>query len=543
MNANCIGQHDSASRVPSMTRPGTASGAATPCTLALRKDFELERSREFAWLNTPGGGVAMLIATTLIARLLFASLLGLGIDESYMVAAGRKLHFGYFDHPPIAWWLVWGVAHLFGSESNVVVRLPFVLLFGVSTWLMFRLTCDLFDERTGLLTAALLNAVPVLGVTTGSWVLPDGPLVAALLGAVVCLVRAMSDEHSGWWWWLGCGMCFGLAMCSKYVAVLIGAGTIIYFLTQPRARRWLARPHPYVAAAVALSLFAPVIAWNAVHGWVSFVFQGGRVSGGRWHPFEPIYTLAGEALIFLPWIWLPLAACLWHAIRVGPADSRRWLLACLSLPSILLFELVSLRSHVLLHWAAPGTMLALPLLGDAIGRRWRTSRAVRIGLVSTAAFVTAAALLVATEVRFNWLPKAGERFAMGSSPDLEAVDWDTLRTELLRRGELHSGMVVAAVRWFDAGKIDYALHGAVPVICLGKDPREYGISSPAEDQVGQDLLIIAPRETLQSMAKRFGAKFQSLRELPPIILRHAGKPAMVLPAFIGRHFEPSGYDR
>ena len=30
---------------------------------------------------------------------------GLGVDESYMVAAGREVGLGYFDHPPVAWWL------------------------------------------------------------------------------------------------------------------------------------------------------------------------------------------------------------------------------------------------------------------------------------------------------------------------------------------------------------------------------------------------------------------------------------------------------
>jgi hypothetical protein len=44
-----------------------------------------------AWLKTPSGIVASLILATLLARLGFGSVLGLGIDESYMVAAGRKL--------------------------------------------------------------------------------------------------------------------------------------------------------------------------------------------------------------------------------------------------------------------------------------------------------------------------------------------------------------------------------------------------------------------------------------------------------------------
>src|ERR1700719_1932837 len=56
-----------------------------------------------AGLKTPAGGVAALIFATFLARLLFASALGLGIDESYMVAAGRKLQLSYFDHPPEVW--------------------------------------------------------------------------------------------------------------------------------------------------------------------------------------------------------------------------------------------------------------------------------------------------------------------------------------------------------------------------------------------------------------------------------------------------------
>jgi hypothetical protein len=60
------------------------------------------------WLNTPTGQVTLLILVTLAARLLFAALLELGIDESYMVAAGRTLQLSYFDHPPIAWWMSWG---------------------------------------------------------------------------------------------------------------------------------------------------------------------------------------------------------------------------------------------------------------------------------------------------------------------------------------------------------------------------------------------------------------------------------------------------
>src|SRR5580704_2905029 len=103
-----------------------------------------------AWLKTPAGGVAALIFATLLARLVFASALGLGVDESYMVAAGRKLQLSYFDHPPLSWWMAWAAAHLTGSESALVVRLPFIALFALTTLLMYRVTSALFGPAAGL---------------------------------------------------------------------------------------------------------------------------------------------------------------------------------------------------------------------------------------------------------------------------------------------------------------------------------------------------------------------------------------------------------
>lgn len=491
-----------------------------------------------AWAATPAGGVTLLIAATLLARVVLARAMGLGIDESYMAAIGRTAHLGYFDHPPVAWWLAWAAERVAGPGSDLGVRLPFILLFALSTWLMFRLAADLFGARAGLWAAVLMNAAPVLGVAAGSWVLPDGPLIAALLGATVCLRRALSQVRRTWGWWLGAGACFGLAACSKYTALPIGMGALIYLLTTPGGRAWLARPQPYLAGLVSLLLFAPVIAWNARNGWASLLFQGGRADGGHWYPFGPLAALGGEALFFLPWIWLPLAWCLWSAAQRGPADQRRWLLACLSLPSIILFALVALRARVLFHWAAPATMLALPLLGDWVARAVAVRRAVRVVLAATAIVVAVGVVLVGTEVRFNWLPNVVGDFAAGADPDLGAVDWTSLHDELARRGLLRPGVVVAAIRWHDAGKIDYALRGEVPVLCLGDDPREYGLSAPTAGYLGRDVLIVAPRETLAGVTVGFGARFDRVEALAPVPLLHAGRPVMSLPLFLGHRLRP-----
>ncbi|HLY90907.1 MAG TPA: glycosyltransferase family 39 protein [Acetobacteraceae bacterium] len=458
----------------------------------------------------------ILVATVL--RLGFGAALGLGVDESYMVASGRVMSLGYFDHPPAAWWLSWGAAHLFGSEAPVIVRLPFIGLFALSTWLMYRLG--------GFWAALLLNLSPVFGVTTGTWVLPDGPLDCALLAATLCLMRALERGTLGWW--LGAGLCAGLALFSKYSAVLTLAGAGGFLLTSPQHRRLLAGSKPWLGLVVAALVFSPVLVWNAQHGWASFAFQGGRAEGLRFHPFAPLATLGGEALFVLPWIWAPMMV-LWIArARRGPAEWRSWLLCWLAAPPILVFALIAAWSsqRVLFHWAAPGYLMLFPLLGHAVAQRIGQPPVPRL-IWGTAGFVVLAVLVVATQVRFDWLPLA--QFAR-RDPDIEAVDWTSLRAELA----LKPGALVGVPNWRDAGKVAYALGPDVTTICLNRDARQFGYAVPAGHFVGRDMLILAP-EHGERVPQELGSVFEAMEPLAPVPVRHAGHTLFSVAVFRASH--------
>jgi len=537
-----VAEETRTNRTASVAVPGGWEARPKPTRLR-RTVWRLLPARRFHDIlrraNTPPAALALLVVSTLFLRLVFASAFGLGIDESYMVAAGRELHLSYFDHPPLAWWMAWGAAHLFGTDAPWAVRLPFVLTFAGTTWLMFALAARFYGARAGFWAAALLNAAPVLGVTSATWVLPDGPLLAALLGAAICFDRCIAASgNAAWRWWISTGLCTGLALLSKYSAILTITGAAVFLLTEPSARRWLSRPHPYVAGLVALAVFSPVLIWNAQNGWVSMAFQGGRAAATRLHPLGPLSTLGGEALFLLPWMWLPLVLCGALALRRGRGDRRSWLLACLGIPPILFFLVVSLWSHVLFHWAAPGYLMLFPLLGEAVGRLREKSRTVRVSLWATAGVVVSAALLVASEVRFNWMPDVVEDFALGRDPDIDAVDWTSVRDELADRGLLaRPNLLLAGTRWFDAGKTDYALQGKARVICLGDDAREYGVLAKHASYSGHDVLILGPRLSLKQIEARFSNEFAYIEELKPILMRHAGRPAMLIPVFMGHHFQ------
>ena len=497
--------------------------------------------------------LVLLIAGTTAIRLVFAAATGLGVDESYMASAGRVLGLGYFDHPPAAWWLSWGAAHLTGTEAPVAIRLPFTLLFALSTWLMARLTTVVAGEKAGVWAALLLNLSPVFGITTATWVLPDGPLDCALLGAALCLVHALPARGgAAWSWWCGAGVCAGLALFSKYSAGLSIAGALVFLVVSRIGRPWLRRPEPYVAGLLALAVFAPVLVWNAAHGWASFAFQGERAVGLRFHPLAPLVTLAGEALFVLPWFWVPMmglagvvifspSPCgrglgggvgrrLPEALALPLAEppppntlpqaegESRVLLVYLAAPPILVFALISAWSsqRMLFHWAAPGYLMLFPLLG-----RWAAQRShrrwLRRTVIGTAALVLTAITIIGTQTRFDWLGPALATFTR-KDPTIEGIDWNSVRTDLAARGLPVAGMTVGVPNWRNAGKIARALGPSVTVLCLSPDARQFGFANPPAAHIGQDVLLLIPDHADRIVAE-LARNFERIDPMLPVSVR------------------------
>lgn len=490
--------------------------------------------------------VLALIVIGAALRLIFAAGIGLGVDESYMVVAGRVLSLGYFDHPPAAWWLSAGIAHLTGSEAPVIVRLPFIALFALSTWLMARLGTWYAGPRAGFYAALALNLSPVFGVTSATWVLPDGPLDCALIAAALALAHALTAPDPGRVSraWIGAGLCAGLALFSKYSAALTLLGALAYLILAPHRRALLARPGPWVAGLLALAVFAPVVAWNAAHHWASFAFQGARAEATRLHPIAPFTVLGGEALFVLPWIWAPMMVLAGAALRRGPRDDRSFLLLCLGAPPIIAFVLIAAwtNQHVLFHWAAPGYLMLFPLLGDWLARRMAAGNGhvrrkldahVRRTLIGTAIFIVAAVFFVIGAVRTDALHPVLVAAGARHDPVLEGIDWVSLRRELAARGLLdRPNTVFAAPSWRDGGKLGIALGPRHTLLCLNRDARQFAIAAPPGREYGKDVLILVPGAP-SGLAPDVSRAFASVSRLAPLSVRHGGRDLLAVGVFLG----------
>ena len=466
-------------------------------------------------LTRPATAAALIIAIFLLLRLVLMVTIGFGNDEAYTLVGARTLQLSYFDHPPLHIWLAHLSSLLFGETRWV--RLPFVLLFAGTSWLMFLITRHLSGVKAAVWGVLALNLSIFFTVSAGGWIVPDGVLIFCLLAAVHALLPLLVPRHeveraAPWRAWLLAGLWFGLAGLSKYNAILIALGLVAFMVASPRHRRWLTHPAPYLGALVALIIVMPVLVWNARNGWVSFAFQTSRgLPRSVLHPGQLFAMLAGEAAILSPWVAVPLAAALVGACRSPRRDADRLMLA-LSLPAIVLFSIAPLWStRGLPHWPMPGWLVVFPLLGAWIEtHRTRWFSPLKWALGSTSAF--AVLLVVAVGVTAEgWASRGVAASGAGQDPTLESLDWTAL----------HSADAVVAVRpafvvttrWMDAGKIALALGREVQVTVFSDDPRQFAFGPSVDGFVGQGTLIILPEKLLADQLPRLKPYFTAL-DLP-----------------------------
>ena len=476
-----------------------------------------------------------LIGMSALLRLAGAATMGLGVDEAYALAVSRPVRASYFDHPPMVFWLTAAMANLTGGASPVLLRLPFIALFAVTTWAMFSLGRTLFGGRAGLFGAIVLNLCGVLGFSDASWMLPDGPLlcgmsVAAMAFASLCF-DDRADTRATALRWLLVGVGAGFAGLSKYHAIFLPIGALMFIATTGRWRM-LRGPWPWIAGIVAIAMVMPVVWWNASHDWASLRFQAGRAGGARpgLHIDPFLQILAGQIGYVLPWVWGPMMWASWHAIRRGRADERSWLLLWFAVGPIVVFTLVTLGgSRGLPHWQGPGYLFLVPVLGAALDARLRAGLTwPRTWMRRSAIAIVSVATLVVTQSGFGWVNRLAPGLFAKGDPSLEAVGWDALLPAIENRGLLADSSIafVAASHWIEAGKAGAAMRGKLPTLALTDDPRGFRFQHDPADFRGRGGVfvrrVMAPPIAVTPMDSAFVSQFSEVQFVATVPVLRSG---------------------
>lgn len=478
--------------------------------------------------DDPARAALILIAGFAVLRLVFAAMLGFGVDESYTLGQARFLALSYFDHPPLHLWMAHGAMTLFGTTW--LVRLPMVLMFAGTGWLMFRLTERLFGGWAGVWAVLGLNCSLFFLASPGTWIVPDGPLLFFLSGGMLALARLFfplpGEAPCPWRAWAVAGLCFGLAGLAKYSAVFVLVGLAI-FLVATEHRRWLVHPALYLGAVFAGVVVSPIIVWNLRHDWASLRFQAGR-GGGRGLTLPAFaQMLAGQFVWLAPWVAVPLASVAAMTV-MRLADPRRLFLMALAAPSVLYFTLQSLWSGwALPHWPMPGWFFVFPLLGAWMVDNPQASPSPRawakwcVGLAGGLALGIGAIGATGVLTRLG-VPVQGD-------PTVDAFNWTELRPLLAARGvRAGGGPIVAGLTWSEGGKIDLAAGDMADVTVIGPDPRGFAFRPLPRNLQAADFLIVALAGTWARQGQTVQGQFEVVGEPERISIGRGGRPELSL---------------
>ena len=316
-----------------------------------------------------------IVALVTILRGVAAWKLPLTGDEAYYWEWAKHAALGYADHPPMVAYLIlpfdWVTANPFW------IRLGF-LACGVVATLAAAATAKRLtgDDRAAMVTALAMTLTPMLSV---GFVIatPDGPLMAGWALCLYLAVRASQTHARVDYVLLGAAIAFSLL--SKMFAWALVAGIVAWALVPSRRHLW--REGLGLSFTVAAALYAPFIAWNAAHHWVTFAFAFDQRHEAKPSLLRPVWYLFANAGAYSPGLWL--AAML---VLVRP---RNALIAWTSIPLTALLVLLNFHEPIELHWIFGPYVSLCVGMGIAFGALSHRARV----LWATAGAVPAAVLI------------------------------------------------------------------------------------------------------------------------------------------------------
>lgn len=291
-------------------------------------------------------------AFALLSAVMFNAAVPLYVDEAYYWLWSKHLSMGYYDHPYMIAYLI--KLFTLGGDEIWKIRLVNLVCFSGAAFFVFKTADFLFGRSSALyaLILFILSPAVTMGLTITT---PDSPLIFFWSASLYFAAKAFFDKQLGHY--LLAGAAAGLALSSKYTAILLPAGFFLYLtFKEPRE---LTTSRPYLALLACVIAFAPVLVWNAQNGFVSFAFQlhhGAATGTEGLHLMDDLAFFGGMAAMFNPlfFILFVYAAFSQESYR----DKRMVFLLVPALFTIAFFLYKGIYKKMELNWVAPAFISA-----------------------------------------------------------------------------------------------------------------------------------------------------------------------------------------
>ena len=484
--------------------------------------FSRDKTRNRSFSLTGPAGVLLLMLVPTLLRLFLIGRFDLGNDEAHYYMYAVHPDFSFFDHPLMIGLLISRGMEWWG-QNEFGVRFFAPVLFLLASLILALIAWKLFPSWPYVLTVlALLNAVPLFGLLGSTLMLPDDPLTVfwllyllIFLDAVRLLPTLSIAGRAGVWALLG--TLFGLALLSKYNAVLLPLITFGILFTERTLRPMLREPWPWAGLGLGLLIAWPLFYWNGIHQGASFLFQARHGLGGLSFNWVSFYQMVlGQIGYVSPILWTMVLAGFFVTFRSGspfPGDEdglRARIVFWFSLGPLVFFNIVGVFHPILPHWPALGYLSALLLLAAVYQKTKEESfrKWTRAGVALGAGMIVVVLLQVTTNMIV--LPGSFPRHVRlkATSPYLEVryrpvprwVDitndlfgFKRLARHLEKEGETDpkKWSFYDSDHFNTADELAFYLHAPDRTLCLVQGPTQFDFWTPPSKFMGGNGIFVS----------------------------------------------------
>lgn len=315
----------------------------------------------------------ILLGIIILVRLISVFTMGLMPQDAYYYFYSEHLALSYFDHPPMVAYMLKLFSFLLG-KSVVAVKLTDLIVTGLTVYSFYRLAGRFMEKSQSMMATMLLGTtllVSVLSLNTT----PDVPLMFFWTLSLHAIYLAVFKGDLKYW--LLAGLMMGCSFDSKYTALFLPAGSVLFLMLSKEHRKYLLSKELLLAIVVFALAISPVIIWNIDNDWMSFKFQSSkRADSISRFVLQPKYffgNLGTQIGLLLPILFGGVVYAFWAWIKKTVKnkqlpDQDTLFLLVFSLPIAAFFTFVSLFYWVKLNWIMPGyitaIILALPFLKE-----------------------------------------------------------------------------------------------------------------------------------------------------------------------------------
>lgn len=311
---------------------------------------------------------------------------------------GQEWQLGYHKHPPLPPILVNLARDLSGSP----IWGPFLL-----SQLCVALTYFLIYRTGRLVTTArnaLVGTVLLAGIYYFTWPTPEFNHNVAQLpiwAGVIYLFALIRDDPKRGVRWLPLGLLIGLGIYAKYSVVVLYLTVVAWTLLEPRLRRTLATPWPWLGVVISLAVAAPHLAWLFENAFAPLRYASER-SAEAGSAAGPVSFIAAQLLNHAP-LLVVFAIIGYRSVARLPELGRdrpdTAFVAAMALGPLLLTTLFSAIVDMDLRdmWGMPMFTMSGLFIVMALGRDWSAALVNRafytaVGVVAVVAVGYAASV-------------------------------------------------------------------------------------------------------------------------------------------------------